>query len=166
MGIPFLDILDVVGKVVDRVIPDPAAKMDLQLKLAQLADQEAQREHDEMLGQMQTNTAEATNPNMFVAGWRPFIGWVGGVGLAYSFVVEPVASWAASVIFKYGGAFPTLDTSTLMTLITGMLGFGGLRTYEKLKGVPDSAPIPAKTPVIDVPAPVKKKKPLGGLWPF
>lgn len=164
MGIPFLDILDVVGKVVDRVIPDPAAKMDLQLKLAQLADQEAQREHDEMLGQMQTNTAEATNPNMFVAGWRPFIGWVGGVGLAYSFVVEPVASWAASVIFKYGGAFPTLDTSTLMTLITGMLGFGGLRTYEKLKGVPDSTPTaPA---MIDTPAPVKKKKPLGGLWPF
>jgi hypothetical protein len=70
-----LDILNVIGTVVDRVIPDPKQKAELQLELAKLADQEASRSHDEMMGQIATNTAEAQNRSVFVAGWRPFIGW-------------------------------------------------------------------------------------------
>jgi hypothetical protein len=131
MGLPILDILDVVGKVVERVIPDPQAKMDLQFKLAQIADQEAARAHDEEMGQIGTNTEEAKNGNLFVAGWRPFIGWVGGIALAYSFVLEPVSSWTAQVLFHYTGSFPTLDTGQLMDLVMGMLGFGGLTNLRE-----------------------------------
>lgn len=168
MGLPILDIIDVVGKVIDKVIPDPQAKMDFQLKLTQIADQEAARAHDEEMGQISTNTAEASNPNLFVAGWRPFIGWVGGVALAYSFVVSPVASWSAQVIFHYHGTFPSLDTGQLMDLVMGMLGFGGLRTYEKVKGVPDSRPLGTATTatVIPIALPAPKKKFLGVAWPF
>lgn len=168
MGIPFLDLINVVTHVVDKVIPDPQAKMDLQIKLAQLADQEAQREHDEMMGQVATNTEEAKTGNMFVAGWRPFIGWTGGVGLSYSFVIEPVASWIARVAFHYAGSFPVLDTGQLMALVTGMLGFGGMRAYEKVKGVPDSSPVAsAPTTVTPIALPIKpKKKVLGVTWPF
>lgn len=168
MGIPFLDVLDVIGKVVDRVIPDPAQKMDLQLKLAQLADQEAARGHDEMMGQISTNTAEATRGNMFVAGWRPFVGWTGGIGLAYSFVIEPMAAWVATVGFHYTGTFPILDTGQLMALVTGMLGFGTMRAVEKINGVADSQPLgsPASVPVTPTATVPPKKKILGIAWPF
>lgn len=161
-----LDILNpLLGPILDRVIPDPVERHAYELKMADIADREAQREHDEMIAQTQTNTAEANNKSIFVAGWRPFIGWVGGIGLAYSFVVNPVASWTAQVIFHYHGSFPALDTGQLMDLVMGMLGFGGLRTYEKIKGVPDSSltvqPSGSTAPVIP-----PKKKVLGISWPF
>lgn len=165
MGFPILDIIGIVGKVVDKVIPDPAMKAKLQLDLATLADQENARVHAEMMGQIGTNTEEAKNSNLFVAGWRPFIGWVGGIALAYSFVLEPVSSWTAQVLFHYTGSFPNLDTGQLMDLVMGMLGFGGLRTYEKVKGIPDSTPLTkGVTPI--VPEVPHKKKVLGVEWPF
>lgn len=170
MGLLSLPVLDIVKEVIDRAIPDPKIKADLQMKLADLADKEAQREHDEMMGQIGTNTEEAKNSNLFVSGWRPAVGWICAVGIGYSFVVDPMATWIAQVIFHYKGAFPVLDSGQLMTLITGMLGFGGLRTYEKVKGVPDSTPVETSQPQSTVPTPIAqtppKKKPLGGLWPF
>lgn len=165
LGIP---IIDGVLHIADKLIPDPQAKMQFQIELQKLADQENERDHQEMMGQMQTNTAEASNQSMFVAGWRPFIGWVGGIGLAYSFVVDPIFSWVAKVCFHYAGTFPQLDSSQLMTLITGMLGFGGLRTYEKIKGIPDSSPAKMPTPIA-TPLPQKKglgSKVFGKAWPF
>jgi hypothetical protein len=167
MALPLIPIIDVIGKIIDRVIPDPAAKAQLQLELAQLADAENQRAHDEMMGQIGTNTEEAKSSNMFVAGWRPAVGWIGAIGVGYSFVVEPMMSWVARVMFHYGGSFPVLDNGQLMTLVMGMLGFGGLRTYEKYKGVPDSSPFAGNDPIA-APAPVfpPKKKILGVTWPF
>jgi hypothetical protein len=91
-----LDILSVVGTVVDRVIPDPKDKMELQEKLAEIADHEAQRDHDENMGQIEVDKIEAANPNMFVAGWRPFIGWTGGGALAYNVIVAPDATSRSS----------------------------------------------------------------------
>lgn len=76
--------------------------------------------------QSATNTAEATNPSIFVAGWRPACGWICVVGLGYSAVIAPI----------FG--LPAAEAQTLMGILTGMLGLGTLRTAEKIKGVPDT----------------------------
>lgn len=86
-------------------------------------------------GQIAINMKEAEHGSVFVAGWRPFIGWTCGVGLAWSFVLSPFVTWIA---FMYGvdiEGIPVLDIGPLMTLVLGMLGLGGLRTYEKRLGV-------------------------------
>lgn len=84
-------------------------------------------------GQIETNKVEAANPNMFVAGWRPFVGWVCGTGFAVQFVIAPIAEWLAA-LSGHPVKFPELDMETLLTLLGGLLGLGGLRTFEKLKG--------------------------------
>lgn len=168
MGLLSLPVLDIIKDVIDRAIPDPKIKADLQMKLADLADKEAQREHDEMMGQIQTNTEEAKSSKLFVAGWRPAIGWVCATATGYSYVLYPISSWVARVLFGYAGDFPHLDINELMPLTMGMLGFGGLRTYEKIKGVPDSTPSgqsPGTSPSAPQ-APAPKKKVLGVEWPF
>jgi roadblock/LC7 domain-containing protein len=88
------------------------------------------------VAQNQVNTAEAQNKNIFIAGWRPFIGWVCGSGLATQFIIGPFVTWAATLL-KHPVAFPTLDMGTLLTLLLGMLGLGGMRTYEKVAGITD-----------------------------
>lgn len=163
-----LDFLSpVLGPIIERVFPDPKDRYEFQTKMAALADQENLRAHEEMMGQIGTNTAEAGNSNMFVAGWRPFIGWTGGIGIAYSCVLEPMMNWVATVIFSYHGTFPTLDTGQLYGLVTGMLGFGTMRAVEKIKGVADSRPMgtTAVTPIA-TPTVQPKKKVLGVEWPF
>lgn len=127
-GIDPLSIgLSLGGKLIDHFFPDPTKnaeqKLEL-LKLAQNGDLAA------MQGQIDVNKVEAANTNMFIAGWRPFVGWVCGMGLATQFLVRPIFVWA-SALFKHPTDFPPLDMGTLMVLLTGMLGFGGLRTYEK-----------------------------------
>jgi hypothetical protein len=85
-------------------------------------------------GQAATNTAEAQSGNWFVAGWRPWIGWVCGLALAVQFVVGPLAVWVFDLLGHPIQAPPTLD-DMLWELMFGMLGMGGLRTFEKIKGV-------------------------------
>lgn len=77
--------------------------------------------------QAEINKMEAGHRSIFVAGWRPFIGWVCGVGLAYDFLTRPL-------LVSFGVAAPDIDASSLYPLIAGMLGLGGLRTFEKVKG--------------------------------
>jgi len=89
-------------------------------------------------GQLEINKVEAKHSSMFVAGWRPAVGWICGVSLAWNFIVHPMLLWAA---FLFPGAeidlstAPQLDAGELMTVLLGMLGLGGLRTYEKRVGV-------------------------------
>lgn len=80
------------------------------------------------------NIEEAKHPNWFVAGWRPGIGWICAAGLAYQFLVLPFASLIA-VGLGYYDALPEVDSDVLMTMTLSLLGLGGLRTYEKTKGV-------------------------------
>lgn len=135
---PFTALLDIGGKVIDRVLPDPAAKQAAQLELLKLAQtgELAQLTADTDLakGQLAVNQAEATNPSTFVSGWRPMVGWVCASGCGYQFLAAPLLTWGAAMV-GHPVAAPSLDLSSLMMLLTGMLGLGGLRTVEKLNGV-------------------------------
>ena len=120
----------IVNKFVDR-IPNgnerARAKEALEKELVDAAN-------SVMLAQTEINAAEAQHKSIFVAGWRPFIGWVCGVGIAWSMVVQPVAQWAM-IAWGDGTELPTIDTSYLMELVTAMLGMSGLRSFEKMRGV-------------------------------
>jgi hypothetical protein len=95
-------------------------------------------------GQLEINKVEAKHSSIFVAGARPAILWICGAGLAWNFVIKPILMWLS---FLYGleleGA-PDLDTGELTTILLGMLGLGGLRTYEKSIGVARNAIKPEK----------------------
>jgi len=86
-------------------------------------------------GQLEVNKAEASHRSAWVAGWRPFIGWVCGVALAWHFVLSPVIIFLAAWFNVTLPALPTFDMGSLMTVLMGMLGLGGLRTFEKSKGL-------------------------------
>lgn len=132
-------ITDLIGKVIDRVIPDPAAQVEAKLKVATLAQTgELEQLHADTqlaVGQTDVNKVEASNANVFVSGWRPFVGWVCGVSLAYAAIIEPLSRFVAQVIFKYLGTFPVLDTTITMQVLFGMLGMGALRSIDKKNGV-------------------------------
>jgi hypothetical protein len=135
---PVTTILEIGSKVFDRLFPDPTQKAQAQLELFKLqqSGELAQLTADTQLALQQgnINVEEAKNASIFVAGWRPFIGWVCGAGFAVQFVVGPFAEWASSLA-GHPVAFPPLDLSTMLPLLGGMLGLGGFRTVEKVKGV-------------------------------
>lgn len=85
--------------------------------------------------QTDTNKAEASSTNVFVAGWRPFVGWICGAGFGVQFVIGPLCEWGASLA-GHPIKFPQMDLGTMMPLLLGMLGLGGMRTAEKMQGVP------------------------------
>lgn len=85
------------------------------------------------LAQIGVNTEEAKSENLFVAGWRPAVGWVGAIGLAYVAVLEPIGRFIAKVGFSYTGSFPVIDTSLTMQVLSGLIGFGIMRSFDKAK---------------------------------
>tara|TARA_R110000803_G_scaffold76565_1_gene141225 strand:- start:934 stop:1320 length:387 start_codon:yes stop_codon:yes gene_type:complete len=114
-------------KVLDKFIPDPElkAKMEAELRKGLL-------EAD--MGQMEVNKAEAAHRSIFVAGWRPFIGWVCGSAFAMHFVGIPVLQ----IVAIYADFVPPLiafDMESLLTVMLGILGLGGMRSFEKFKGI-------------------------------
>ena len=114
-------------RIVDKFVPDPDARIEAEAELrASLQAWDA--------AQAATNTAEAQTGGWFVAGWRPWIGWVCGAALAIQFVVGPLAVWGFALAGHPIHPPPTLD-DMLWELMFGMLGLGGLRTFEKVKGV-------------------------------
>lgn len=116
--------IDLVTSAVNRIWPDAgeAQKNKIAFELAMVNSQ------------TDTNRVEAASASIFVAGWRPFIGWTCGAAYATQFVAGPLASWAASLA-GHPLAFPQLDLGTMMPLLLGMLGLGGMRTFEKINGV-------------------------------
>jgi len=120
-------ITGVAGKVLDKFVQDKdlKAKLDHELNMAF---------HEANLAQVEVNKVEAASQNMFVAGWRPFVGWTCGVALLYHFLLLPLLHF----ILRATGnevELPEFDFSHLSTILMGMLGLGSLRTYEKLRGV-------------------------------
>ena len=125
---PLLD--PVVQLIVDQ-FPDPVKKAQAlqQLQAAQAtADAAIQAQQDTI------NQAEAANENVFVSGWRPFVGWVCGAGLAWQIFVGPMLGWLAHLCGSHV-ATPTFDTATTSAILVPMLGLGAYRTVEKLQGV-------------------------------
>ncbi len=86
-------------------------------------------------GQLDINKVEAGHSSIFVAGWRPFIGWTCGVALAWSFILQPFLDWGLFMVGIDVAASPKIEIGPLMGILAGMLGLGGLRTYEKRLGV-------------------------------
>ena len=131
LGLLAAPILEIVGKVFDRVIPDKAAAEKAKSELAATFQTQ---EFQLALEQIKVNLEEAKSTNWFVAGWRPAVGWVGAIGFAYATVVEPLGRFVAQVGFGYTGAFPALELGLLLTTLGGLLGLGTLRTVEKVRG--------------------------------
>ena len=121
---------DAVAQIVQGVDPVKLRQLDDEFNLEM-----ARMGLSIQLAQIGVNTEEAKSLNVFVAGWRPFVGWVGGIAFAYAAVFEPVARFVARVAYDYGGAFPVIDTGLTMQILTGLLGLGALRTFEKRAGV-------------------------------
>ncbi len=119
--------------LLDKIFPDKTKADEAKLKLLELQQQGALAELEATAklaqGQLAINVEEAKSSNIFVAGWRPSIGWVCSIALAYEFLIRPVA-----IGFGYS-QFPDLPMGDLNTLLFGMLGLGALRTVEKVKGV-------------------------------
>ena len=121
----------IINKFVDR-IPDPNARAEAkeQLELEMLGSLE-----NLIVGQLEINKAEAQHKSLFVAGWRPGVGWICALALGWNFILQPIMAWIF-VITGYSIAdAPMLETGELTTILLGMLGLGGLRTYEKRLGV-------------------------------
>lgn len=118
------EIADLASTVINKIWPDKTEAEKQELAAAITLVQ----------GQLDTNKAEAANANMFVAGWRPFVGWICGTGFGVQFVLGPLGSWA-STLAGHPTPFPNLDLGTMMPLLLGMLGLGGMRTAEKLQGL-------------------------------
>ncbi len=134
----FAAFLPLISKVVDLVIPDPNKAAEAKLKAAEMAQKGELAVLDAELrmamGQLEINKEEAKSPSLWVSGWRPAVGWTGAAGLAYAAILEPLARFVATVA-GYHGAFPELDTTITMQILFAILGVGGLRTFEKSKGV-------------------------------
>lgn len=128
-------LFDFGNKLLDKIFPDPAtaanAKLEL-LKLQQTGDlAQLAAETDLAKGQLGINQVEAGSESLFVSGGRPFVIWIGGFGLAYAAIVEPIARFVAAVVFNYTGLFPALDTTITLQVLGGLLGLGALRSYDK-----------------------------------
>ena len=132
---PITGALELGGKLIDKLIPDPQAKAQATLQLMQLkASGELAAltaDTDLAKAQLEVNKAEATSASLFVAGWRPFVGWTCGVGLANDFILRPLAIYVSSVCHVNGATWPALDMTSLLPLLLGMLGLGAMRTFEK-----------------------------------
>ena len=125
-------LLPSAGKVIDRLVPDKnaaaKAKQELEAEMIKAATKAN-------LAQLEINKVEAGHRSIFVAGWRPFIGWTCGVAMAWHFVGVPITLFVAAWIGADIPELPQFDMESLMTVLLGMLGLGGLRTYEKKQGV-------------------------------
>lgn len=116
--------------LIDRFVPDPEKKAAAELEMLKMA---ADGELKQVIAQLEINAKEAAHPSVFVAGWRPFFGWAGGVGFVYATVIQPMLVWYGSA--RGWPAPPDINIDLLWVVITGMLGIGGLRTFEKRAGL-------------------------------
>lgn len=131
-----IPIIDGIFRVIDKLIPDPVAKAQAQaeaLRMQQAGEfKQIETDLQLALGQIETNKIEAGAPDLFRGGWRPAVGWVCVIGLLYTYLLQPLLSWASGMASV--PAPPQLDLQELLVLLGGMLGFGGMRMFERLKG--------------------------------
>ena len=133
LGSILKELISPVTNIIEEVVVDKDKVREIKLEMEKLADKADERYHTELMGQIEVNKVEAQHASIFVAGWRPFIGWTSGAGLAYSFVLAPFVEFVARA-FGYSQEMPMPDASQLMVLVTSMLGVGAMRSYDKGKG--------------------------------
>ena len=121
-----------VTSILDKFIEDKDQKATLAHEIATMSDTHAQQA---LLAQLEINKAEAASGSLFKGGWRPFVGWVCGIAFAYHFVLQPLLIFVLIVFNVNIPELPEFDMSTLLTTLGGLLGIGGLRTYEKKSGL-------------------------------
>jgi hypothetical protein len=118
--------------LLDKFVEDKDQKNALAHEIATLAEKQA---HEAAMAQVEVNKAEAQHRSIFVSGWRPFVGWTCGFALCWHFILAPLVLFGVSVAGSEIPALPAFDMDSLMTVLLGMLGLGGLRTFEKSKGL-------------------------------
>lgn len=122
-------LLPIIGNVLDRVLPgetegERVKKLELQNELVKSITETAE-------GNLKVNQVEAANTNLFVSGWRPFCGWICGGGFLYTVLIQPLGTFLCAI---YGlPPMPVLDPELFTSVMLGMLGLGGMRSYEKIK---------------------------------
>ena len=120
-------LIDPISNILDKFVADK----DLKQKLEHELKTELHRAN---MAQIEVNKEEAKHRTVFVAGWRPFTGWVCATALAYHFILEPVLVFGLA-LYNIQLTLPQFDMASLLTVLMGMLGLGGLRTYEKKQGL-------------------------------
>ena len=123
-------LLQLGGDILNRVIPDKTERARAEAELLKMA---AEGELQQTVAQLEINAKEAMHPSVWVAGWRPFFGWAGGVGFLWSTIGQPVLTWYGSA--RGWPAPPEVNMDLLWAVVTGLLGIGGLRTVEKVRRV-------------------------------
>lgn len=122
----------VVKPVLDKMLPDAQQRLEAEMLFYKQA-------HEVNLGQIEINKEEAKHSSIYVAGWRPFIGWVCGGSLAYAIILYSFLNWIIELVAVTQGvtlpALPKPDTGITLDIVLAMLGFGGLRSWEKAKGI-------------------------------
>lgn len=122
--------LEIGRQLIERFVPDKEAQRKAEAEFLKLA---MDGELKQVLAQLEINAREAQHPSIWTSGWRPGAGWAGVAGLVYATIVHPSLAWAARI---HGWPEPPeIDNELLWVVLTGMLGIGGLRTYEKKAGV-------------------------------
>ena len=127
-------VASLVGPVtglLDKFIEDKDQKNQLAHEISTMAERHAQ---ELAKGQLEINKAEAQSRNVFIAGWRPFLGWTMGFAMAYNYVIQPIAIFVLGQL-DYLVTLPALDMTEMMPVLLGMLGLGSLRTKEKKIGI-------------------------------
>ena len=123
-------VLEIGRTLIDRFFPN---KEEARKAEAEFLTMAAEGELKQVIAQLEINAREAVHPSIWVAGWRPFFGWAGGAGFVYATILQPLLAWWAAI--KGYPVPPALNLDLLWVVVTGMLGIGGLRTFEKTKNV-------------------------------
>jgi len=121
-----------VTNLLDQFIEDKDQKAKLAHEIATMSQKHMQ---EQTMGQLEINKAEAQHRSIFVAGWRPFLGWCLSFAMLWHFMIAPSIIFAAGMAGMTLPELPVFDMDSLMTVLLGMLGLGGLRTFEKTKGL-------------------------------
>tara|TARA_R110002072_G_scaffold145197_1_gene291502 strand:- start:499 stop:900 length:402 start_codon:yes stop_codon:yes gene_type:complete len=118
--------------ILDKFIEDKDQKAQLAHEIATMSDTHAQQA---LLAQLEINKAEAASGSLFKGGWRPAVGWICAIAFGYHFVLQPLLVFVLTASGVDLPDLPEFDMGTLLTVLGGMLGIGGLRTVEKAKGL-------------------------------
>ena len=120
-----------IAGLLDKFIPDKDARERMAHEIASLAEKQA---HEQIIAQIEVNKIEAASPSIFVSGWRPAAGWTCVLAMCFNFVIAPLINWGTELV-HHEATLPILDLTIMMPVLLGMLGLGGMRSYEKRNGV-------------------------------